>query len=245
MSDNYYSSPVCLNEMGAVWIKKSMSLSFLLPDFSFDDIQGVISDDNIGIMLGNCDSMTKALFNNFKSKLQELFNISIEDTKWEVARDEFLNVAIEKTRKFNMAFSRSYCIGDLESEGCKFIKKECNREKITAKIDFNETDSKLCGIVIFVQSLDFSYHFTNRRNLCFEASADEGITKVQMEIRLDDVDMPSDIHLEEDENTYRIPLKQFCDELKPWKKVSQIKFVIHRKKVTAPGNIVIKNLRLE
>lgn len=42
LSDNYYASPVCLNEMGAVWLKKSDSLNLLLPGFNFEDIRGVV-----------------------------------------------------------------------------------------------------------------------------------------------------------------------------------------------------------
>lgn len=245
LSDNYYTSPVCLNEMGAVWLKKSMNLSFLLPGFSFEDIQGVIGNDNVGIKLGGCDSMTKALFNNFKKDLENIFHISIDYTKWEVARDEFLNISIGNTHEFNMAFSRSFCIGDLENDGCKIIKKDSDRRKITARINFDETDSKLCSIVVFMDATDFTYHFINRKNLCFEAYGDSGITNIQIEMGLNNVDMSTDIYLSEDENSYKIPLSQFCDALTPWKKVSEIKFLIHRKKVSAPGDIIIRNLRLE
>ena len=81
MSDNYYSSPVCLNEMGAVWLKKSQNLNLLLPGFEFDDIQGVVGKDKVGIKLGTCDDLTKASFNEFKDKLEQIFNISIPFTK--------------------------------------------------------------------------------------------------------------------------------------------------------------------
>ncbi|MCI8347781.1 MAG: hypothetical protein HFJ12_07585 [Bacilli bacterium] len=205
----------------------------------------MVDGDNVAIRLGINDIMTKGLLNNFKSDLEKLFDKSIDYTKWEKSRDEFLNVAIDNLRSFNMAFSRSYCIGDLENDGCKIIKKESNREKLTTKIDFKETDSKLCSIVVFIDSIDFTQHFINKRNLCFEAYADDEISIIQVEIALDNVDMAVEIVLCNDENTYRIPLIQFCDSIRPWKKVTEIKFVIHRKRVTGSGNIVIKNLRLE
>lgn len=245
LSDNYYSSPVCLNEMGAVWLRKSKYLSFILPGFSFDDVQGVIGNNRIGIKLGISDSMAKALLNNFKSDLEKIFHISVDYTRWEIARDEFLNTALDNPRKFNLSFSRSYCLGDLENDGCKIVKKESDRQRLTVSIDFNETNSKLCSIVVFMTSNDFTHHFINKRNLCFEAYADSGIAEVQIEMGMLNVDMSTDIHLSEDEKMYKIPLIQFCDAITPWKNVSEIKFLIYRKKVTAPGNIVIKNLRLE
>ena len=52
LSKNYYSSPVCLNEMGAAWIKQSTYQSILLPGFDYPDIQGAINRRSFG--LGTC-----------------------------------------------------------------------------------------------------------------------------------------------------------------------------------------------
>jgi hypothetical protein len=57
--------------------------------------------------------------------------------------------------------------------------------------------------------------------------------------------MSYEILLNTDERSYKIPLVQFCDELSFWRNVSEIKFALHRKKVTQRSNIVIKNLRIE
>lgn len=35
LSDNYYASAACLNEMGAVWMKQKDYFTFLLPGFEF------------------------------------------------------------------------------------------------------------------------------------------------------------------------------------------------------------------
>lgn len=245
LSDNYYSSPVCLNEMGAVWLKKSDSLSLLLSGFDFEDMQGVIDKNKIAIKLGNCNSMTKSLLNDFKGTLENLYNIHIDNNCWELARDEFLKSTIEDVRTFNMLFSRSYCIGDLENEGCKIIKKESNRDFLKVKLDFNETESRLSSVVVFCDNRDFTSHFINNKSICFEAYADKGISSVDIEIRLNDVDRLYEISLDDDEKNYKIPLTFFCEKLSFWKVVSEIKFVFHRKKVTNSGEFVIKNLRIE
>lgn len=245
LSDNYYASPVCLNEMGAAWLKKSDSLSLLLSGFGFEDIQGVVSKNKVGIKLGTCDGMVKAAFNEFKTSLENMFEIEIPYTRWELARDEFLNASIENIRKFNMAFSRSYCIGDLENDGCKIIKRESGHDSIKATIDFNETDSKLASIVFFNGKRDFTSYFVNKKNLCFDAYADEGMRCADVELKISDIDRVYEILLDSDEKAYRIPLVQFCDELSLWENVSEIKFVFHRKKVEGKNNIVIKGLRIE
>lgn len=245
LSDNYYSSPVCLNEMGAVWLKKADSLNLLLPGFDFEDVRGVVENNRIGIKLGVCDNMTKAAFNELLEILKEKFDINPTPTHWEIVRDEFLQTAVENERRFNMAFSRSFCIGDLENDGCKIIKKESGRDHITGIIDFEQTESKLCSIVIFNGKRDFTSYFLNGKNLCFEAYAEDGIHCVDIEILLKDVDMQYEIYLDEDEKAFQIPLSQFCDMLMFWKNIPEIKFVFHRKKVSRKGKVVIKNLRIE
>lgn len=49
LSDNYYDSPDCLNEMGAAWVTKASSDVFLLPGFSPDKIRGCIGSDTMAI----------------------------------------------------------------------------------------------------------------------------------------------------------------------------------------------------
>jgi len=43
LSDNYYSSPVCLNKISAACVRKADSLNFLLADFEFSDMRGVVN----------------------------------------------------------------------------------------------------------------------------------------------------------------------------------------------------------
>lgn len=107
LSDNYYSSPVCLNEMGAAWVRKADSLNFLLADFDFSDMRGVVNKNKVGIKLGTCDAMSKISLNEFKETLTSLFGITINQNVWELARDSFLNATVDNSRVFNMLFSRS------------------------------------------------------------------------------------------------------------------------------------------
>lgn len=247
LSDNYYSSPVCLNEMGAAWVRRLDGLSLLLSGFDFDDMQGVIGRNKVGIKLGICDDTTKASFNEFKKDLMRMFGINPTHTLWEIARDEFLLTAVENKRLFDMSFSRGYCIGDIENDGCQIREKAVN--SITVKIDFNKTDSKLCDIVIFNGKKNLVNNFISKKNLCFEAYADGEIDKVDVEIRFGStnppVDIPIVIYLSELKKTFRISLLDFCCERKLWENVSEIKFVFHKKRVPEARVVTISNLRLE
>ena len=245
LSDNYYMSPVCLNEMGATWLKKTESLNVLLPDFDFSDIRGVVDKDKVGIKLQLNDDMTRASFNEFKKDLIKMFNIEISDTQWELARDEFLRTAVPKSKMLNMKFSKSYCIGDCDNNGCKIVRKESSEEQITARINFEITDSSLHSIVIFTETKDFSYYYSNNKKLCFEAFAEDGISLVDIEFHFDEVEMSREEFLTDDERSFKIPLEQFCGVLSPWREVKQISFVFKRNNVTKPGTVVIKNLRIE
>lgn len=183
----------------------------------------------MGIKLGTCDNMVKAAFNEFLGILKEKFGIDPTPTHWEIARDEFLQSALENIRKFNMSFSRSYCISDLENDGCEIVKRESGNDIITAMIDFEKTESKLCSIVAFNGKRDFTNYYLNKKNLCFEAYADDGINCVDIELHLKDIDMPYEIYLNEDEKEFKLPLTQFCDSLMFWEMVSETKFVFHKK----------------
>ena len=89
LSHNYYSSPISLNEMGAAWVLQKKYLSFLLPGFNFEDIEGVINSNKVGIQLES--SEVKAMLNDLKDKVCETFNCTISYNKWERLRDAFID----------------------------------------------------------------------------------------------------------------------------------------------------------
>lgn len=86
LSDNFYNSPVCLCEMGAVWIKSNKQIPILIPPFDFSSVQGVFSG-SLGFKLDD-----KKQLNNFKSELESCFKLTpINFTRWEEKRDEYLS----------------------------------------------------------------------------------------------------------------------------------------------------------
>ena len=91
LSNNYYQSVACLNEMGAAWVLKQKYDTVLLPNFDFVQIKGAINPNKIGIKLdSNADELNHRL-NELKDNLIEEFSLrAVSATKWERHRNEFV-----------------------------------------------------------------------------------------------------------------------------------------------------------
>ena len=71
LSDNYYQSPACLNEMGAAWVKRTDYTTFLLPGFEYKDIKGAVDPRGISIKLDDDDLKVKNRLGQFKNQLTQ------------------------------------------------------------------------------------------------------------------------------------------------------------------------------
>ncbi|WP_339186497.1 RNA-binding domain-containing protein [Paenibacillus sp. FSL R5-0490] len=89
LSDNYFDSPACLNEMGAAWVKTNDYVSIGVPSFSFGNnkFNGAFIDTRkLGL---NMDNRTKLV--SFRKLIQEKFNIEkIDDERWSRKLEEYL-----------------------------------------------------------------------------------------------------------------------------------------------------------
>lgn len=85
LSDNFYKSPICLCEMGAVWIKSNKQIPILIPPFDFNAVQDVFPN-SLGFKMND-----KNQLNNFKGELESYFKLTpIHITRWEEKRDEYI-----------------------------------------------------------------------------------------------------------------------------------------------------------
>ena len=94
LSDNYYSSPVSLAEMGAAWVLQQRYTSVLLPQFNFKDIKGVIDQIRISIKLDSEKMELRARLNELRNTLIEEFGLrsSLNSQNiWERNRDKFID----------------------------------------------------------------------------------------------------------------------------------------------------------
>ena len=83
LSENYYDSPACLNEMGASWILDLPDMPILLPGFNFSQIEGAEDSRHIAIKLDADDTSEKLLA--FREKIITFFDIVHSNSASEMA----------------------------------------------------------------------------------------------------------------------------------------------------------------
>ncbi len=87
LTQRFYTSPVCLCEMGATWVLAKRHIPVLIPPFDFSDVKGVIP-------LTEGFKINDALrLNLFKEKIEDAFGLTsrIAQAAWERKRDRVLD----------------------------------------------------------------------------------------------------------------------------------------------------------
>lgn len=247
LSDNYYNSAACLNEMGAVWLKQSGYYTFLLPEFEYKDIRGAINPNIKGIKLDINNKRLKGDLTNFKKRIEKDFGIqtvdSIDSNRWEKQRNQFIesikNYSTEV--KVNLANYRGYCIGENNFGRCS-VDYDKTTNIIKTTFDFSNTNSQIHSVVFFVGELNVFNKYKQNKCLTFKLKS-ENEFKVTVELRIKNQDVPYTITATKNWVYYSIPLKEFGGAADNWKVLKEIKFLTFRKDINAE-TIYIKDITL-
>ena len=101
LSENYYKSAACLNEMGATWILQKKYTSILLPGFVFEQIKGAVNPTKIGIKLDGSDDEIKYRLKQLRDNLKAEFGLKdLPDRQWHRYVDTF----VSKIKSMNADF---------------------------------------------------------------------------------------------------------------------------------------------
>lgn len=249
LSDNYYASAACLNEMGAVWVKQKDYFTFLLPDFEFSKIKGAINPSKRGISLWYKSERElqnlKEDLNQFREQMCNLLYIE-KHKNWERKRDNFIT-QIQKLKmdvvNINLKECEGFCIGEYENNGSTVIFDNV-KNKITSIIDFTKTKAEICSLVIFTGELDVRYQYTIGKEIVFELRVSDTISSVEVECRLKNRNVRKKIVTSQDWEYYGIPLTEFGGDISEWICLKEIKFLIKRGN-TSSGKIEIKNMKIK
>lgn len=247
LSENYYKSAACLNEMGAVWLKQSNYYTFLLPEFEYKDIKGAINPNIKGIKLDITNNHLTGDLTNFKKRIEKDFGIktadSIEINRWEKQRDQFI-YSIENYSnevKINLANNCGYCINEENFGGCNVVYDKTTNV-IQTTFDFSKTSSQICSVVFFVGEINALSKLHNNKSLSFKLKADNEFD-VTVELRLKNQEVKHIIHTTKDWVEYSIPLKEFGGATDNWKVLTEIKFLTYRKN-SSTESVYIKDIVL-
>lgn len=251
LSENYYSSVACLNEMGAVWVKQKDYFTFLLPDFEFSKIKGAIDPGKRGISLwykseGGLHNLKEDL-NQFREEISNLYNIE-KHRHWERKRDEFIT-QIQRLKMdmevvdINLKECEGFCIGEYEHNGC-IVMFDKIKNKINSKIAFMETKAEICSVVIFTGDLDVSSQYRTNKKLVFDLKTTDTIHSLDVECRLKNRNVRRTVMTSPDWESYSISLAEFGGDISEWESLKEIKFLL-RKRDTSGGSIEIKNMMIK
>lgn len=90
LSENYYSSAACLNEMGAAWIRKDMYQTILMPGFDFVHIKGAINPRDISFKLDDVE-LRKSKIDELKDLIFHYLELPLPDEdEWIKQRNKFI-----------------------------------------------------------------------------------------------------------------------------------------------------------
>lgn len=243
LSDQYYQSAACLNEMGAVWVNKKAYITFLLPGYDYSDIKGAINPRRISIKLDDDYKTLKHRLGEFKTDMLKQFSLTISDTRWEELRDQFMK-SIDFDTNIPLDQSEGLCIGELIHEGCVVDDEHTSRNEVSYFIDFNKTKSDLCSIVINPQLNNWTSYRINNKKLYFDIFSDNAMLNVKIELQVTSANknFKKKVTLNERNS---IILSEFCADPEKWKYVKEVNFLIERQDVCNPSRVTIKNLCIQ
>lgn len=94
LSESYYKSAACLNEMGAAWVLKANYSTLILPGFQIPDIKGAVNPRKMAVVLEDKKRINGKL-SQLKDRLIEFFDLpeTEDDTIWENDRNKFIDLA--------------------------------------------------------------------------------------------------------------------------------------------------------
>ena len=253
LSDNFYSSTVCLNEMGAAWIMGLKFQFMILPGFSFEKANGVIMEKNpIGISLARNDDVTLTRLNElYTHEFVPRFKLPVDVSRWALAMKDFF-AAVERYQKeltekviFSMDNVESFCIGSNDHDGCRIIHRESSPQNTTVKIDFSRSESTLCSIVYTIEQKKSGDFLNSGKNLCFEVYCDSEPVQAEIELHMADRNKSVPLLITDDIQTCRIPLAQFATSKGAWENIKELCFLFREQHIEHPITVFVKNLRLE
>lgn len=251
LSDNFYASPVCLNEMGATWIKEHPFHYMILPGFSFSLVEGVIKDTTtIGISLAPVSNMTKQNFFDLKQSLESLWKRKFPESRWDIALSRFFNqveiYAKEAKKWIDTEHPTGWCINELLHNGCQIRRQDTSATQTVAVVNFDLTQTTLCSVVYKTVQTDWVSMFKRGTTLCFDIFSDAPLFWAEVELKLAGDNPSYRISVDNNAYSYRIPLAQFGLLEDRWKYVSEVCFLFRKEYSSSMcTTVTIRNLRLE
>lgn len=253
LSDNYYSSAACLNEMGAAWMKQKDYYLFLLPGFEYAQIRGAINPARRGISLGYKSERElqnlKGDLNQFRESAIQLLHLNIERYKfWEKKRDAFIG-DIQRLKmemgcfKIDLQDCQGQCIGEYVHDGC-IVNYDDTRKEVCGTIDFSKTDAEICSVIIFTGGVDVSDQYKAEKTLAFDLKVVGTTNTIEVECMIKNRNVYKVVKTLPEWERYQISLSEFGGQISEWESLQEIKFILRREEGISQVDVGIRNLEI-
>lgn len=142
LSNEFYKSADCLNEMGAAWIASQERIAMLVPEFDFTQVKGVIGKNKIHMKVAERDRL-----NELKDRLTDFFALnSINQNSWEKMRDDYIAAASLPIPKSSVATSTKNSSNENESIQIEVYEGKDIRVKAVGHIFYRQGSTAPCDI---------------------------------------------------------------------------------------------------
>lgn len=256
LSENFYSSVVCMNEMGAAWVTGCPFHTVVLPDFSFEKIKGVITENSpVGISLSSRNETSMTRMKEVCREIASRYGFTANEDTLDLGITQFFS-EIEEYKKqlvgkvpFSMRKAKSFCVNDTEHDGCRIWQQESDEGKTTAILNFDLTTSSLCSIVYRIEQQNWKSFREEGKSICFEIRSNKRFFKksfqAEVELHFPEHNEIVPFTVTNDSQSYRIPLSLFDASAKDWENVKELCFLFRKKPTGRRARVVIEHLRLE
>jgi len=232
ISEDFYDSKYCMCEMGAIWAQSKDSLPLVIPPLSCGNLEpeGILSSIKSGVIT------EKKTLNKLKDFICTYFNIKKPDNYiWEKYRDEFIAEIIKIIiNKYRIPLDFKCYPTKKEYEIEPIIEENGLNEK-RFKINFTNNNATWCSSVIHLDSNN-RWEWIAKSNSCFHVSLrGSGIKKITVEFKDEHkqrIDRNNNqVSVTDDFKINSLNLLELNENVKRWKIVSEICFVVDKQDV--------------
>lgn len=241
ISDNFYKSTVCLNEMGATWIKDFKYQIVLSEDFKIKNVEGVVSNSNLAFKLSNTSNL-----NDFKNILLDFLKLpnNIANNTWENYRDKFINnILLTKKEIFDLTKSRIFANYAFDENNLHIIEQSKNMLSVKMHKNINGI---YWGIVVIPKIKDWSNIKKMYSFIEFELHCDN-ITNFEIELKnnLYKEEIYKYSYIVSPTNKYKLHLNELNLNEECYGYISEFVILFNKKHFNNPFNVILKDICIE
>lgn len=243
LSESYYDTPSCLQEMGALYIVQKQSLSILLPGFSPQKPKNEIEYyQNIINLNHKLSKIEEDILTGLK-EIWNFYHVSKPFSKITIIHSlkQFLDNVYPQTIAFDMRSGTMELQDTRYNNSCIITYKDFGR--INLCLNFSDTDANACFLQFRTLFTQWEYFFRGNKKLCFYIHAGERLSSYKIKIQLTQRLPAKDILIHNGKN--EIALSEWNEQAQQFHFIDRILFYFSKKDFPESVFLTFQNLHIE